>query len=88
MGGDWKLAAAGGTGERQQAQLTTKLNLFPFFFCIYLFNKNDVPESFVGAGERGGIESFMAAESEHSVDISFGASQSDFLFSEPMVGFI
>lgn len=47
-----------------------------------------VPESFVGAGDRGGTDSFMAAESEHSVDISLGASQSDFLFREPMVGFI
>lgn len=48
----------------------------------------DIPESFVGAGDRGGAESFNCADSEDSLAISFGVSQSDFLFREPMAGFI
>lgn len=49
---------------------------------------NEIPESFVGAGDKGGAESFMGADSEDSIPISFCASQSDFLFREPMAGFI
>lgn len=45
----------------------------------------DIPESLVGAGDKGGAESLMSEDSEES--ISFGASLSDFLFREPMAGF-
>lgn len=48
----------------------------------------DKPESLVGAGDKGGAASFMEAESDVSVTISFGGSQSDFLFNEPMTGFV
>lgn len=47
----------------------------------------DVPESFVGAGDKGGAKSFMGAESEDSV-ISFRPSQSYFLLREPRGAFV
>lgn len=46
-----------------------------------------IPESLVGAGDKGGAESLMGVDSEESIVISFGASLSDFLFREPMAGF-
>lgn len=36
VGGDWKLGAAGGAGEKQQDQLTTKLNLHFFVVIIII----------------------------------------------------
>ena len=42
----------------------------------------------MGAGDKGGAESFTGAGSNDSIAISFGTSQSDFLLREPMAGFI
>lgn len=97
MGGDGKAAAAEGASEEERYSENDK----PSDKTVQLKNSNigtntcmfdlvtaDIPESFVGAGDKGGAESFTGVESEHSVAISLGASQSDFLFREPMAGFI
>lgn len=48
----------------------------------------DKADSFVGAGDKGGAESSIGADSDDSVAISFAGSPSDFLFKEPIAGFI
>lgn len=40
----------------------------------------------MGAGDKGGAQSFMGGGSASAV--SFAASQSDFLFKEPTIGFV
>lgn len=40
----------------------------------------------MGAGDKGGAQSFMGAESGSAG--SFAASHSDFLFKEPTTGFV
>lgn len=52
------------------------------------WQKIDKPDSFVGAGDKGGAESSIGAGSDDSVAISFAGSLSDFLFKEPIAGFI
>lgn len=97
VGGDGKAAATEGASEDERNSENDK----PSDKIVQLQNSNivtnkcmfdlamaDIPESFVGAGDKGGAESFMGVESEHSIAISFGTSQSDFLFREPMAGFI
>ena len=42
-----------------------------------------VPESLAGAGDSGGAASLIEVPSDSSV-----ASESDFLFKEPMAGFV
>lgn len=93
IGGDEKAADPRGTRRNQaetgissratdfQRQLSSK-NLLDLRW------KTNIPDSFVGAGDKGGAESFMGAESEDSLASSLGASQSDFRFSEPIAGFI
>lgn len=74
------------TGDRLNFNCISRLIVT--IFKLDLEIKVDIPESFVGAGDNGGAESFIGVQSEDSAAISFDASQSDFLFSEPMAGFV
>ena len=68
--------------------LVTLFRIAPNAICLNWRWKPDIPESFVGAGDNGGAASFMGGELKDSVAMSFDASQSDFLFKEPIAGFI
>lgn len=57
--------------------------------CLMSNFQKPIPESNVGAGDRGGAESLIGGQQcwEGSTAISLVASVSDFLFNEPIAGF-
>lgn len=64
-------------------------NFCPLGVAILVFlttggQRVQVPESFVGAGVKAGAASLLGADSEDPALVSLGASQSDFLFKEPL----
>lgn len=90
VGGDEKAAATGGAAQDKDTKLleifiNLRVTIVTFATspCV-----DHLPESFAGAGDNGGAESFIDADSEDSFNISIGASLSNFLFRDPMAGFV